>query len=171
MTPLFSVIVATYNRGRHILPTITSILQQTLEEHEIIVVGDACTDETETVVRSVADDRIVWRNLPQRARSQSMPNNAGIALARGRYIAYVGHDDLWSPEHLQTLARCFVRHPEASFAVGGCIFYGPPGSGRYHVHGLFEDEQAPRYHFFPPSSIAHRREVPEIIAPGGGRKR
>lgn len=165
MTPLFSVIVATYNRGRHILPTITSILRQTLGEYEILVVGDACSDETEAVVRGVADDRIVWRNLPQRARSQSMPNNAGTALARGQYIAYLGHDDLWAPDHLETLARCFAREPEASFAVGGCIFYGPPGSGRYQVHGLFDDEQAPQRQFFPPSSVAHRREVPDKIGP------
>jgi hypothetical protein len=165
MTPLFSVVVATYNRGRHIVPTIASVLRQSLAEYELLVIGDGCTDDTEAVVRNFADERIVWRNLPQRSGSQSAPNNAGTALARGRYVAYLGHDDIWAPDHLATLGRCFEQHPEASFAVGGCIFYGPPGSGRYYVHGLFESERAPATHFFPPSSVAHRREVPELIGP------
>jgi hypothetical protein len=163
MTPLFSVVLATYNRGRHILPTITSALRQELAEYELIVVGDGCTDDTEAIVRSFGDERIIWRSLPQRAGSQSTPNNSGTGLARGRYIAYLGHDDIWAPNHLSSLQRCFAAHPEASFAVGGCIFYGPPGSGQYHLHGLFDDEQAPSRYFFPPSSVSHRREVPDLI--------
>ncbi|HET6621899.1 MAG TPA: glycosyltransferase family A protein [Dongiaceae bacterium] len=165
MTPLFSVVLATYNRGRHIVPTIASALRQNLADFELIVVGDCCTDETEAAVRSFGDARIAWRNLPERAGSQSTPNNTGIGLARGRYIAYLGHDDIWAPDHLNTLQQCFAAYPEASFAVGGCVFYGPAGSGRYHLHGLFEDEQAPLRHFFPPSSIAHRRQVPDLIGP------
>ena len=165
MMPLYSVVLATYNRGRHIIPTIASVLRQTLADYELLVIGDGCTDDTEATVRSFGDERVIWRNLPQRSGSQSAPNNAGGALARGRYIAYLGHDDLWAPDHLESLGRCLAAHPEASFAVGGCIFYGPPGSGRHYVHGLFEDEQAPWRHFFPPSSVAHRREVPDLIGP------
>lgn len=165
MMPVFSVVLATYNRGRHIVPTLASALRQDLADFELIVVGDCCTDETEAVVRNFGDARIVWRNLPQRAGSQSTPNNIGIGLARGRYIAYLGHDDIWAPDHLSSLQHCFATHSDASFAVGGCIFYGPPGSGVYHVRGPFEDEQAPLRHFFPPSSIAHRRQVPDLIGP------
>jgi glycosyltransferase involved in cell wall biosynthesis len=51
--PLFSVIMATYDRGRHILPSIHSVLRQTCQDFELLVVGDGCTDETENVVRAL----------------------------------------------------------------------------------------------------------------------
>ena len=111
MMPLYSVVLATYNRGRHIIPTIASVLRQTLADYELLVIGDGCTDDTEATVRSFGDERVIWRNLPQRSGSQSAPNNAGGALARGRYIAYLGHDDLWAPDHLESLGRCLAAHP------------------------------------------------------------
>ena len=59
--------------------------------------GDACTDESESIVRSFADPRIRWENLTENAGSQWGPNNRGLELARGRDVAYLGHDDLWFP--------------------------------------------------------------------------
>jgi hypothetical protein len=160
-------VLAAYNRGRHIVPTLQSILGQSFQDFELIVVGDCCTDDTERVVKACRSERIRWLNLPQRSGSQAGPNNAGIGMARGRYVAYIGHDDVWTPDHLASLHRCFEERPQAAFAIAGCIYYGPPGSGFYQVTGLFDpaDGQAPRQHFFPPSSIAHRREVTDKIGP------
>jgi glycosyltransferase involved in cell wall biosynthesis len=98
MTPAFSVIISTWNRGAYLLPTLTSALQQDLaDEFEILVVGDGCSDDTEAVVAPFLSDRVRWLNLPTRGGSQSFPNNAGLAAARGRHIAYLGHDDIWAP--------------------------------------------------------------------------
>lgn len=164
--PAFSVILSTYNRGRHIVPTIASVLRQDLADFELLVIGDACTDDTEAAVQGCADPRVTWYNLPQRAGSQSGPNNAGLARARGRYIAYLGHDDLWAPDHLTALGACFAAEPDAAFAVSGAIFYGPPASGEHHVTGLFTAADAPlERFFFPPSSIAHRRDIAARIGP------
>ena len=164
MRPAFSVVMAVYNRSRHIVPTIKSVLQQSFADFELIMVGDCCTDDTAAVVRPFLSDRVIWRNLETRGGNQFGPNNAGIELARGRYVAYIGHDDIWAPDHLAALNRAFTEQA-ADFAVSGCICYGPPGSGIYLVMGLFESDGAQFEHHFPPSSFAHRREAIRKFGP------
>ncbi|MEK6259465.1 MAG: glycosyltransferase family 2 protein [Planctomycetota bacterium] len=103
--PLISIIVATYNRSNVLALAIETVRWQTRRDWELLVVGDACTDDTEQVVASLAgvDSRIHFFNLEQNVGEQSGPNNAGFQQARGRYIAYLNHDDLWLPDHLETL--------------------------------------------------------------------
>jgi hypothetical protein len=55
------------------------------------------------VVASFGDSRIHWHNLDKNTGHQSGPNNLGLRLARSRYVAYLGHDDLWLPSHLDAL--------------------------------------------------------------------
>jgi hypothetical protein len=156
--PRFSVIVPTYNRSRFIVPTLESALGQTHAPFEIIVVGDGCTDNSEQVVRQKFGRAIRWISLPDRSGSQSAPNNSGIQVAAGTHIAYLGHDDIWSPHHLELLAAVF-KNSSPDFAVSGCIYHGPPGSKYYQFTGLFEDPATVFREFFPPSSIAHQRDL------------
>src|SRR5262245_46935479 len=102
-SPFFSVIVSTYGRGKHIKPTIESVLKQNDQDFELLVVGDGCADETEAIVSPYLSHRVAWHNLEKRGGSQSFPNNLGIEKSRGRWIAYLGHDDIWSPRHLEAL--------------------------------------------------------------------
>jgi len=133
--PRFSVIVATYNRSRFIVPTLESALGQTHAPFEIIVVGDGCTDDSEQVIRRKFGRAIRWIGLSEHSGSQSVPNNAGIQVAVGTHIAYLGHDDIWSPHHLELLAATF-ESSNPDFAVSGCIYHGPPGSRYYQFTGL-----------------------------------
>ncbi len=98
--PLVSVIVATYNRSRVLAHAIESVRRSTLTDWELLVVGDHCTDDTEAIVAGFADPRIAFVNLPANAGEQSAPNNEGLRRARGRYVAYLNHDDLYFPDHL-----------------------------------------------------------------------
>jgi len=161
--PTFTVIMATYNRGRHIAPSIRSVLAQTLQDFEFLVIGDCCDDDTQEVVEGFGADGVLWHNIPERCGSQSFPNNAGIGMARGRYIAYLGHDDVWAPDHLATVAGLIGRNPDLDFAVSGAVLHGPPGSNKRAVTGIFSDERAPFEHFFPPSSFSHRRDVTDRV--------
>jgi Glycosyl transferase family 2 len=154
--PRFSVIVPTYSRSRFIVPTLESVLYQTYAPFEIIVVGDGCTDDSEQVIERKFGRAVRWVGLSKHSGSQSAPNNAGIEAARGTHIAYLGHDDIWSPQHLELLAAVLN---DADFAVSGCIYHGPPGSMYYQFTGLFDDSAAAAHEFFPPSSIAHRRDL------------
>ena len=63
--PYFSIVLATYNRGQHIVPTIESVLRQTFSDYELIVVGDGCDDDTEQAVAAFPSERISWQNLPR----------------------------------------------------------------------------------------------------------
>ncbi len=163
--PFFSIVLSTYGRGQHIKPTIESALGQSFGDFELIVVGDGCSDDTEEAVRSFQTDRITWRNLAQNSGSQSFPNNEGILASSGRWVAYLGHDDIWAPDHLESLAGRIVSEQGLDFVVGGCIYYGPEGSDTYFVTGLFDTQDAPLRHFFPPTSFAHRSDVTERVGP------
>ena len=104
-TPRVSVIISTYNRSRVLYYAIASVLSSTFRDWEIIVVGDACTDDSEAVVRSFQDPRILFFNLKSNFGDQGGPNNEGFRRASGRYIAYLSHDDLYMPDHLETAVR------------------------------------------------------------------
>ncbi len=101
-TPLVTVVIATYNRAETLKYAIESVLWQTYRNFELWVIGDCCTDHTEKVVQSFSyDPRVHWYNLPQNSGYQSKPNNEGIRRGKGEYIAYLNHDDIWLPNHLQ----------------------------------------------------------------------
>ena len=98
--PIVSVVLATYNRSYVLRHAMQSVLDSRLSDWELIVVGDHCTDDTADVVAAFDDPRVNFVNLPANCGEQSAPNNAGIRLARGRYIAFLNHDDLYFPDHL-----------------------------------------------------------------------
>jgi len=162
--PLFSVVIATYNRNSLIIPTLESVCRQTLKDFEVLVVSDGPYDSELLDTVKQFDDRFSVHALPKRSRSQSGPNNLGWSLARGQYIAYLGHDDIWHPDHLRCLADVFALSDEVDFAVSGCLYLGPPGTENDFswVTGIFDsnDKTAPLNNFFPPSSFSHRRLLP-----------
>ena len=162
--PFFSVIVAAYNSGARILPTIRSALAQTYRQFEVLVIGDGCSDGTGEVLAANFGEAVVWENLSRNYGCQSYPNNAGIGLARGTHVAYLGHDDIWSPHHLEKLAK-IIQAADPDFAVSGAVYHTPPGSKCYQFTGIFDDPSTAKREFFPPSSFAHRREVVQRIGP------
>src|SRR5215204_4852289 len=98
--PAASVIIAAYNRAAILSYAIRSVLQQDFADWELIVIGDGCTDNSESVARSFGDPRIVWENLPVNSGGQSAPHNRGLEKARGRYVFFLGQDDLYFADHL-----------------------------------------------------------------------
>jgi glycosyltransferase involved in cell wall biosynthesis len=162
-TPKVSVIMATWGRGRHILPSIRSALGQSFPDFELLVVGDACVDDTEAVVRSIDDPRLRWINLEARVGSQSGPNNAGIAAARGGIIAYLGHDDIWDPGHLAAIVEGFAKDPAPDFVTSGLICHFPNGLPGGKVFGLYPEGSPTAQYFFPPSCMAHSARIIDAI--------
>jgi len=145
---------------------VRSALAQRYGADEIIVVGDGCTDDTGELLRANFGDAVTWIDLQPNSGGQSLPNNEGIRRARGTHVAYLGHDDLWTPSHLARMAEV-VAASDPDFVVSGAICHGPPGSMYYHTTGIFDDPKAAETDFFPPSSFAHRRDVAQRI--GGWR--
>jgi glycosyltransferase involved in cell wall biosynthesis len=160
--PVVSVIVATYNRSSALRWALSSLLAQDFAAFEAWVVGDACTDDSEAVVRSFADSRLRWVNLGRNSGSQARPNNVGLRAARGRYVAYLGHDDLWLPWHLSGLiAR--IEATGADFVHALCALIGPEGTRE--CVGPPRPGVTYREHVVPPSCWLHRRELLAACGP------
>ncbi len=169
--PLVSIVVATYNRSQVVAHAIASVQRSTVTDWELIVVGDHCTDDTEAIVAGFADPRITWVNLAQNAGEQSAANNEGIRRARGRYLAFLNHDDLYFPDHLATsIAYCETT---AADFVWSPLLVALPASeadlagGRedFRLSGVTPgDDYDPRVFVFA-SSWLMRRELAERIGP------
>ena len=98
--PKVSVIIPTCNRARFLRLAIESVLNQTFQDFEIIVIDDASNDDTPTMMETLSDTRI--RYLRQGSKKgQGATRNAGIREARGEYIALLDDDDEWLPTKLQ----------------------------------------------------------------------
>jgi glycosyltransferase involved in cell wall biosynthesis len=147
--PLVSVVLATYNWSSVLRHSVRSVLWQTYPNFELLVVGDGCTDDSEQVVASFGDDRVRWHNLEANTGSQAIPNQTGIELAKGEYIAYQGHDDVWHPKHLATVVAELER-TGADFANSLSEVIGPPGTRVRRLAGLGRPK------WVAPASIVHR---------------
>jgi glycosyltransferase involved in cell wall biosynthesis len=108
-SPRVTVIIPTYNWSTVLPYAINSVLAQTMQDFELIVVGDACTDDSEQVVAAIQDPRVRWINLPVNSGHQAGPNNRGLQEAEGEFIAYLGHDDLWLRHHLRCITDALQR--------------------------------------------------------------
>src|SRR5215831_13870333 len=92
--PFFSVIIPTYNRATCVGRAIESVLRQTFQDYELIVVDDGSTDKTAEVVRQYGE-RIVFVSQPNRGVSAA--RNAGVSRAAGDWVAFLDSDDEWLP--------------------------------------------------------------------------
>jgi glycosyltransferase involved in cell wall biosynthesis len=162
--PVVTVITATYNRKKSLDLTLQSLLQQDLADFEAWVVGDACTDGSEQVVQSFRDPRLHWFNLEKNSGHQNGPNNEGLRRARGRYVAYLSHDDLWLPWHLSTLVAS-IEAQRGDWIHAFCAMIGPQGAT--WAVGLPPAGRGYDTHSIPPSSWLHRRDL--VMELGGWR--
>jgi len=156
--PTVTVIIATYNRSEVLPFAIGSVLDQTFEDFELLVVGDGCTDDSGQVVESIGDPRLRWINLPSNSGHQSAANNEGLRQARGDIIAYLGHDDLWLPHHLGCLVAAIEDGADLAFGVTRMV--DPPGrDGAEFLPAVpYRSGRS-----LAPSSVAHRRSLVERL--------
>ena len=110
-----SVILPTYNRAELLPRSIQTVLGQTYRDLELIVVDDGSEDDTASVMRGFSDERIRYLRL-SRNLGVSAAQNAGLAEARGAFLAFQGSDDEWHPTKLERQRRALESHPEATVA-------------------------------------------------------
>lgn len=100
MLPVVSVIIPTYNRVDKLKKTIESVLAQTFSDFELLICDDGSTDDTVTMVRQFADERIRWLS-GSNSGGPATPRNRGIKDARGTWLAFLDSDDLWYTDKLE----------------------------------------------------------------------
>lgn len=111
-TESVSVIIPVYNRPDTIIRAIDSVLKQTQQPAEVIVVDDGSTDDTANIVRHRYPEIVL---LTQSQRGVSAARNRGIAYASGRWIALLDSDDEWLPEKLEQQLVAINREPACRF--------------------------------------------------------
>ena len=104
-----SVVIPTYNRARLIKKSITSILNQTYKNIEIVVVDDASSDNTEEIVKSIEDSRIKYIKLKKNSGA-CVARNMGIKAAKGKYISFNDSDDEYLPEKIEIQYNNLIKN-------------------------------------------------------------
>jgi glycosyltransferase involved in cell wall biosynthesis len=153
--PAVSIILPTYNRAPLLPRSIASVLRQSYDSFELLVVDDGSTDETKNVVAALTDPRIKYFSLPRNVGA-SAARNAGISLARGQFLAFQDSDDEWIESKLAKQMSAFSGGPSSLGMVysdmqrilpdGTATYFAAPGivPGRlinpatqfYQVHNL-----------------------------------
>lgn len=160
--PRVTVIIPTYNWSSVLPYSIGSVLRQSFTDFEVLVVGDGCTDDSEQVVSSIADSRVRWINRAVNSGHQSAANNEGLRQARGSIIAYLGHDDLWLPHHLEVMVGAIDAGTDVAHSIVHMI--DAEGNILRPARGLLRFEPG---RSLPPSGVVHRRIATERV--GGWR--
>lgn len=107
-----SVIIPTYNSADYISKAVDSVLNQTHQDFEIIIIDDGSTDNTQQVIESYNDNRIIY--IKQKNAGPAEARNNGLKRAKGEYVAFLDADDKWVPDKLQLQIEAFKLNPSVS---------------------------------------------------------
>jgi len=138
--PLFSVIIPTYERSEFLAAAVDSVLAQTVGDFECIVIDDASPSGIDL---AVSDGRVRVTRHPEN-RGATSARNTGLALARGRYVAFLDDDDVWTPRRLEYALEGLARSPISICYRGS--FHGKPSRNRTldgDVHDEILDDLTP----------------------------
>lgn len=114
--PIFSVIIPAYNSEKFIGETIESVLAQTFTDFELIIVNDGSKDKTgDIIAKFKKNDSRVKILTTLNSGIPAIAANVGINTAKGKYIAFLDHDDLWKKNKLETCYGLFLSNPEIGF--------------------------------------------------------
>lgn len=158
--PLVSILLPTHNRADVLPFAIRSVLAQTVQDFELLIVGDGCTDNTAEIVQSFTDQRIHWFDLPKGPTFGYANRNTILQKARGEIIAYMAHDDLWFSDHLERLLP-FFDNENIEIAFSRPLWVIPPA---LIVPAIYNLNHPPTLRIFlnvangiPSSCVIHRR--------------
>lgn len=161
---LFSIILTTYNRPDLLKDALDSVSEQTLRDFEVILIND----NGEPVEHLLAAYDVPITYIRQgRNRGLSAARNAGLKLARGRYVVYLDDDDMYLPHHLEVLAEAFEQHPGRVIYTGveyvnERLEHGQRielGRSRPFVHEVFDRDRLFVQNYIPVNTWAHPRAM------------
>ena len=160
--PLVSILLPTHNRADVLPFAIKSVLAQTVQDFELFIVGDGCTDNTAEIVKSFTDARIQWFDLPKAPNFGYANRNIAIKSARGSFIAFMAHDDLWLSDHLEILLKAFedetveIAYTRPLWVVPQGIIV--PGTFNLNFYPMLEKFLNKERNEIPASCFMHQKE-------------
>lgn len=147
--PMISVIMPVYNGERFIRETIESVLHQTFQNFEFIIINDGSVDSTQQIISSYDDKRIVLLNMPSN-QGVSNARNIGTDSARGEFIAFCDADDLYDPSRLQIQLDFLTSNPAVD-VCGSYFIVLENGQEKLIEHPI--TDQGIKEHFFTGNCI------------------
>jgi glycosyltransferase involved in cell wall biosynthesis len=155
--PKVSVIIPTHNRAEFLCSAVTSVLNQTFQDFEIVIVDDASKDHTREVIANFNDTRIkVIHN--QMSKGDAGSRNIGIMNSNCEYIAFLDDDDEWLPEKLKIQACLLDNSPKNFGGVCTDHFMIEEMGGRTLFISNPENNDLSKGNFITTSSVLLRRE-------------
>jgi glycosyltransferase involved in cell wall biosynthesis len=119
----FSIVIPLYNKEHAIASTLESVLLQTFQEFEVIIIDDGSTDNSASIVTTFQDPRILC--IRQENQGVSAARNVGMGKANYPYIAFLDADDTWSTDYLASMAMLIRDFPGATiYGMGNVVLIG-----------------------------------------------
>jgi len=144
--PLVSVVIGVYNKERHLEQCLRSVLAQTYNNFQLIILDDKSSDNSRALIEQFRDARFSCEWLPVNSGLPAIPRNLGMIKASGKYVAFLDADDVWLPEKLATQVAFMEKNPEYPLSYTACFVIDGDGTR----HGI-------RHEGLVPSSGNHLR--------------
>jgi GT2 family glycosyltransferase len=137
-TPKVSVIIPCYNYGHHLRACVGSVLAQTFQDFEMIVINDGSTDNSAEVADSLASEYGIRVIHQENSGQPAIVRNRGIRESRGEFIICIDADDIIAPNMLARFVEVLEREPAVDIAYGEGIFFDTAGKVWRQTTGEFE---------------------------------
>lgn len=123
---LVSIVVPVYNAEKFLKDTIESVLAQTYENWELLLVNDCSSDKSKEIARKYLSENVKWIDMASNSGA-ALTRNKGIELANGEYICFLDADDLWDKEKLEKQVK-FMNEKDCAFSFTGYEFANADGT-------------------------------------------
>jgi GalNAc5-diNAcBac-PP-undecaprenol beta-1,3-glucosyltransferase len=122
MTVQATIIIPTFNHGPTLLRSVPSVLQQTVQDVEVIVIGDGVPDSTRSIMAELtrSDGRVRFIDNPKHESRSEPARHEAVLGARGHIVCYLGDDDLYLPNHVETMLGA-LRDADFAHALPLCV--------------------------------------------------
>jgi len=163
--PRVSVAMSVFNGEIFLAESIQSVLAQTMDDFEFIIIDDGSTDRSAEIIKGFDDPRIRYVHQTNKGLATSL--NKAISLSRSDLIARIDSDDLWVPEKLKCQVEFMDKHPEVVLLGGEIQLIDMDGNYMYTVHKPHSDEENRRYldikNMWTHSAVIFRQESVEKV--------
>jgi glycosyltransferase involved in cell wall biosynthesis len=166
--PQISVVITTFNRENVIGRAIKSVINQSFEDYELIIIDDGSEDDTEEVVRRFNDKRIKYiKSKTNEGQNPSL--NRGVNHASGGYIAFLDSDDEWLPEYLNKSIIAFNNNPSVGAVYSKAGSYAPDGEFhegfQFQLEGDIYKEALAQGYLAYMITIVVKKEIIDLLLP------
>ncbi len=169
MSITVSIVIPAYNAEQYLGETIESVLAQTFDDFELLIIDDGSTDNTAEIVSnySLKDNRV--KLISQENQGVSIARNTGIKIAKGEYIAFLDSDDKWLPNKLAAHIEHFEKTPDLGISFARVEFITFDGKSTNYFSRSRLSKIAPKHLYYEniiitPSNVVIRRNIFDNIA-------